>query len=117
MKSLYINPTGDIEFDARGELKLIGGKDELVQSVRQIIKTNVNEWFLNPSLGFDYSTVFVKKPNEEEITNALIEALTQDERIERVEDIKIEFDRKERNLTVFFTAISNLGQISEVVEV
>lgn len=119
MKSLYINPeTNDLEFDSLGELKTVEGKDELIQSLRLLIKTNLKEWFLDPSLGFNYETVFVKKFNEEQISEALIEVIQQEERIDRIETIKIEFDRSSRTLSVFFIAVSKeYGEIpiSEVV--
>ncbi|MBU8908496.1 DUF2634 domain-containing protein [Desertibacillus haloalkaliphilus] len=121
MKSLYINPvTKDIEFDGSGNFRMVDGKDELIQQVRLTIKTNLREWFLNPVLGFDYSTVFVKRPNREEIRSALVEAVDQVEGIDRIENIEIDFDRSKRKLKVFFVAISSeYGEIQddEVVSV
>lgn len=107
MKTLYLNSEGDLEFDSNGELKMVSDKDELVQEVRLTIQTNLGEWFLDPELGFDYSTVLVKKPDYELIRGSLTEAILQVERIDRVDTIDFNFDRSERNLSIHFVATSN----------
>lgn len=107
MKSLYLNGDGDLEFDSNGELKMVNRKDELIQEVRVTIQTNLGEWFLDPEIGFDYSTVLVKKPDYEMIRSVLTDAIMQVDRIDRVDTIDFNFDRSERNLSIHFVATSN----------
>lgn len=118
MKSFYINPeTDDLEFDRAGKLVMVDGNEELRQSVRLLISTNLNEWFLDPTLGFDFSTVLVKRPNDELIAGALFQALEQEPRIVRVENIQTDFDGVSRTLRVSFVAVSEQGEEIEINEV
>lgn len=116
-KSPLINDnTNDITLE-NGDIKLVSGIDELIQEVKTVIKTNVHEWFLDPTHGFDYTTVWRKKPTDEEITQALFNAIEQIERIDRIENIRIDFDRRERTLSVFFVAVAINGERVEGSEV
>lgn len=96
MKTFYIDLTGDLVLDGQNNLKMVEGTDEIVQSIRLTVTTNINEFFLNPTFGFDrFSTLGSKKNNTDEIQEALIEAILQDERLESVESIDFTFiDRK-----------------------
>ena len=118
MKSLFINPlTDDIEFDDKGELVMIEGTDELVQEVTTVLKTNINEWFLDPSHGFNYQTLWKKKPNNDEISQALYDAIDQVDRIDRVEEVKTDFNREARRLSVHFVCVAENGDRIEGSEV
>ncbi|MCM3488771.1 DUF2634 domain-containing protein [Alkalihalophilus marmarensis] len=107
MKTLYLNRDGDLEFDSNGELKVVTEKDELIQEVRMMIQTNIGEWFLDPELGFDHSTVLVKQPDYEVIRGTITESILKVERVDRVDKIEFEFDRTNRTLSIHFVAISD----------
>lgn len=118
MKSLYINPlTDDIEFDEKGELVMVEGADELVQEVTTVLKTNINEWFLDPAHGFNYQTLWRKKPNNDEISQALYDAIDQVDRIDRVEEVRADFNRETRQLSIHFACIATNGEQIEGNEV
>lgn len=107
---------GDLAME-HGQLQEVGGVDEVVQRFRQILRTNKNEWFLNPEEGLDYSVLWQKLPNEEEIRFALEDAAGQVEEIDRLEDLRIDFDERERTLTVSFVAVLTTGEEVELEEV
>jgi hypothetical protein len=119
LKSFYINPaTNDLEFDGQNNIKMVDGDDELLQSVRMTIATNLNEWFLNPEFGFDRSVLQVKILEEDRVIDELYAAILQDERIASVEDITFDFDRVNRHLKIDFKFTKKDGQTVEgVIEV
>jgi len=104
MKSFYLNPeTNDIELDGSNEIKMVDGDDELVQSVRLIITTNLGEWFLNPEYGFDRFAVLGKGVEHDIIVDSLYQAILQEKRVQRVENVTIDVDNKNRKLLIEFT--------------
>lgn len=116
MKSLRLNNEGDLVME-NGELQTISSKDELVQCVRQLLRINIGEWFLDPSMGFDqFSILGEKRINEEDIREALVYTIEQESRIDSIESINIEFDNRTRELHISFIAIAQ-GEEIEVQEV
>ena len=114
METLRLDETGDVIFDGAGELLLIDDIDEVAQSVRMALSTRLGEWFLNPAEhGFEYSTLETKQPDPEEIRLAVIETVSQEERIREVTDIQIEFDRVRRKVEIDFTATLTNGDTLE----
>jgi hypothetical protein len=101
LRNLYINPaTNDLEFDSKNGFKMIEGDDELTQAVGITMKTAKQSWFLNPEHGFNRSVVQAKIYNEADVTDALYDAALQDERVGQVENIKFDYDKASRKLTV-----------------
>lgn len=104
MKSFYINPaTNDLELDGHNEIKTVEGDEELLQSVRIILTTNLKEWFLNPQHGFDRFAVLGKRVERDRVFDALYQAILQDERINRINDVKMDIDREKRKIKVDFS--------------
>lgn len=116
MKALALTTDGDLLME-HGQLQEVGGVDEIVQRFRQILRTNKNEWFLNPEEGLDYSVLWQKLHNEEEIRLALEDAAGQVGEIDKLEDLRIDFDHRERELTVSFIAVLTSGEEVEMTEV
>lgn len=94
---------GDLVLE-KGDLVMIEGADELRQTVYIGLQTNEGEWFLNPEVGIRHSAFVGKKPNDEEMRAEIIRGAMQDERIQSVEDIRINRDMKDRKLTASFQA-------------
>lgn len=116
MKALAIDENGDL-FMEQGKLQEVSGVEEIRQRFRQLLRTNKGEWFLNPEEGLDYSTFWTKTPDEEAIRMTIDEVAEQVEEIERLEDVRIDFDERERTLTVSFVAILTTGEEVELEEV
>lgn len=102
-----------------GNLAMVDGKDEIIQSTERILTTNKNEFFLNIDLGLDYNQIQGKGKDKESIRFAILEALNQDDRVLEVEFVNIDIDRKVRELQVNFRYTTNEGIIEgrEVVEI
>ncbi len=103
---------GDIVFE-KGDLAIVEGKDELRQTVYIGLQTNRGEWFLNPEIGIRHAAFVGKKPNDEEMRAEIIRGAMQDERIQSVEDIRIERDLKNRKLIASFRAVAVSGESIE----
>lgn len=100
MESLKLDGTGDIVMKD-GELQLVNKIDELIQTFKTLLRTNKNEWFLNPEMGFDYSVINgVKVIDEEELTFALQDVADQMDEIDRIEDVQIEHNRQTRKALI-----------------
>lgn len=115
VRSFYINPAGDLEFDGQNDLRMVEGDDELVQCVRDILTTNLGEWFLNLEHGFPWYMVLGEKYDRERVTEELIAAVLQEDRVQSVEEIKWEFDPKTRRLNGSFKFTKTDGQVVEGV--
>ena len=111
MKDLKIS-NGDLVFE-KGDLAIVEGEEELRQTVYIGMQTNQGEWFLNPEVGIRHAAFVGKKPNDEEMRAEIIRGVMQDERIQSVEDIRIERDTKSRKLTASFRATAASGESIE----
>lgn len=109
MNNFKLDETGDIVI-AADEMQMLSGKDEVVQSVRIVLGTNLNEWFLDPEAGADYDVLLQKKPNEEAVRAAVFAALEQIEQIQKVDSIVIRFERENRMLYITFSATATDGE-------
>lgn len=83
-----------------GTFATLSGDEELAQSVENTLATAKGEWFLDEEHGLERDALLGKGFNEGEATDAIIEAVTQDERVESVENIVFSFDRQTRTLKV-----------------
>ena len=115
MKALAIDENGDLFMD-QGQLQEVSGVEEIRQRFRQLLRTNKGEWFLNPEEGLDYLAFWTKTPDEEAIRMTIEEVAAQVEEIERLEGVRIDFDERERTLTISFVAILTTGEEFELEE-
>jgi phage baseplate assembly protein W len=84
-----------------GNLVMISGDEELIQSVQSTLRTRKGEFFLDPEYGLSYNNLLGKAISEEEARDDIIEALSKDERIGAVKDIS--FLKEGRTLKVSLT--------------
>lgn len=116
MKTFYINPaTGDMEFDGQKRLKMVSEDDEIIQGVWLILSTNIDEWELNPDLGFARFKILGQVYDEETAIDELNAAILQHDRIASVENVTLDYDRPARKLSVTFTAVKTNGETIEGV--
>lgn len=116
MKTLQIE-NGDLVLDGQMNLQMVEGTDEEIQSIKLILHVNKGEWFLNVDHGLDYSAIQGKGKDKEDIKLALTEAITQDDRVDRVEYESVEINRQERKLNVVFKVFMKSGNVVEESEV
>ncbi len=103
---------GDLLLDE--DLATTTGREEVAQSCSILIGTNQGEWWLDPLQGLDFGAV-LGKASDDEIRDAVTEALLQEPRIQTVDAVVIKRDRVSRTLSVAFTATGADGEISAEV--
>jgi hypothetical protein len=112
MKSLKV-VNGDLQFDGQNNLIMVDGDDELIQAVTEIIIVNAGEWFLNPLHGYDRFEVLGQKFDRDRAIDSLYAAVLQEPRVDRVENIELDFDRSGRHLDIKFEFAKANGEIVE----
>jgi phage baseplate assembly protein W len=95
---------GDLAFE-NGDFPIIDGKEEIQQCIGIVLGTNKGECFWNPELGIRFLNL-VEKPTDEKIRNEILDGLSQEDRIDTLEDVQITRDTAKRRLIISF--ISNL---------
>lgn len=118
MESLKLTNLRDIEM-RNGDIQLIDGKDEIIQTFSTLFKTAKNEWFLNTDLGFDYSLILgVKWIDEEELIEGINDVINQMEEIDEIISINIDHDRENRRayVTIDLSTIDGIPIKIEGVE-
>ncbi|MCM3413514.1 DUF2634 domain-containing protein [Metabacillus litoralis] len=106
MKSLKLL-NGDLVIE-NGDFVMIDGDDEKSQRISEIIGVNLGEWFLDESLGIDFSLFFEKPLNREAIEDGIVEAIQS--RVDDIERVEIdEFEIVNRKLTIIFRAYKTDG--------
>ncbi|SFL81057.1 DUF2634 domain-containing protein [Salibacterium qingdaonense] len=111
MKALKIDgKTGDLVME-NGDFVWIEEDEELLQDIRSVLKTALDEWFLDPSFGTEYEAIQGKGVTDDDVTQTLYDALEQVERVTTVTDIEIERDG-ERQLSVFFRCYAGEEEVT-----
>ncbi|AIQ31631.1 hypothetical protein P40081_28470 [Paenibacillus sp. FSL P4-0081] len=118
MLTLKLDDTGDIVL-ASGQLQMVSGPEEIAQSCRLILGVQKGEWFLNPELGIDHRKFLGKGVSRDELQDEIMSGLLQEPRVQTVDSITFEVDRKLRRLVISFTATGTDGEIitAEGVEI
>lgn len=89
MKTLKV-ANGDFYFDETGQLAIVEGDEEIAQAVAMNFSIEKGEFPLDEYIGIDTTFMQDKSSDEEDVTNALIEAvqvLTDNEIIEGLDNI------------------------------
>jgi phage baseplate assembly protein W len=104
---------GDIMLDGQNNLALVEGDDEFIQSIQEILSTNAGEWFLNDEQGLRRYEILGQKYNHDEAIDLISEAIFQHDDVDRIEKLELDFNRKERKLSVKFEIIKKTGETVE----
>ncbi|KZE66996.1 hypothetical protein AWM68_19845 [Fictibacillus phosphorivorans] len=104
MNSILLNPDGDFVFE-QGSFLMVKEDEELAQSVRMVLQTALEEWFLNEEFGLNREVFLNKLFNENEARDSIIEALSLENRISLVEEIK--FKKVGRKLLIDLVLLKN----------
>lgn len=109
MESFLLDESGDIVMKD-GDIQLVKSDDELLQTLRTVLRTNLYEWFLDYELGFDYSIITgVKTIDEEALRLALQHVSDQFEEVDRFEDLEVKYDRRKRTARIAVTVVTIEG--------
>lgn len=99
--NLSINETsGDLDL-VGGQLVVIEGQEEIKQHLEQRLRTFLNEWFLDLSIGLPYFEEILKKQvNTNGIDSIFIDEILQCPGVIRILDFNIDLDKATRTLEV-----------------
>lgn len=100
MESLLLDDNGDLVM-IDGDMQLVNGEDEVVQTFRGLMRTNLDEWFLDPLMGFDYSVINGVKRIDEEVLHFSIQSVVdQMDELDRVENLQVTQARGDRQAAI-----------------
>lgn len=117
MESLQLGDTGDLVM-ADGDLQIVSEMDEVIQTYQTLMRTNLNEWFLNADMGFDFSVIYgVKRINYDKLRLALQRVADQMDEIDYVEGLKVEECKKTRRAKIKAKAVTVDGLSFDFEEV
>ena len=119
MKNLKLNNNGEFEIDEDGNLVFVENIEEVKQRLKIKMLTNLNEWFLDLNLGIDWHEILSNLDNKKErIKLEIVRALSEDDAVNEIKNIIIDFDSEERYLTIGYEATVLEGEtIEQEVEV
>lgn len=101
----------DLVFE-NNKLVLIDGLDFVEQLLKERLQTFLGEWFLDTSLGLPYfQDILVKNPVPTKITALLKDAILETPGVIELVDFSPDFDSKNRNLMLSFSARTEEGEI------
>lgn len=104
MHTFKYNDDGDWVFN-----ELVYGDEQLIQNLKQLLRTRVGEWIFNDNHGFRRSVIEQKLPNKKQIVQAMHDCLYQEPRVAEVLSVDYEFNRIKRFLSINFRARTTNG--------
>ena len=115
MKSFKLDQYGDVVI-TNNKIELVEGIELVVQTLRQVINTNLGEWFGDESEGTDHRLILTKNPNYELVQDTINTAVQQvaDSLSVELETDHFTFATKGRCLTVSFIIKMDAKESAEV---
>ena len=108
MKSFKLDNNNDVVIN-NNQIELVEDLDLIIQTLRNVLNTNLGEWFGNEDEGIDYSVILTKSPNYELIEdtiNTAVQYVADMYGIElEIEDLDCNVNSRTRTLYVTFTMI------------
>ena len=109
MTAFLLDKKGDLK-KANGDFQFISGKDEVVQQIKQILKTNNGEWFRNEDYGILYENLQQRHINEDLVKDVVRDGLSQCSEDITIESIEVGYNKEYRLLYVEFKAYFSDGE-------
>ena len=110
MNSFLLDKKGDLK-KVNGDFQFISGKDEVVQQIKQILKTNKGEWFRNEDYGISYENLQQRYINKDLVKDVVRDGISQCSEDITIESIEIGYKGEHmRILYVEFKAYFSDGE-------
>lgn len=109
MNGFALTEDGDLLIE-NNQIKIVSNNEQTKQKVRSVLKTNINEWFLNLNEGIDFSVLLGKYQGEEAVRSVIQDGLSQIDSSFYIEEFSCDYDRRYRKLTVKFKAKNAAGE-------
>lgn len=107
---------GDLVIE-NGDLIFVEEDEELAQSVESVLQTDKGEFFLEEEHGLVRDNLVGKQANQDEARDDIIEAVSQESRVESIADIVFVDDKKTRKRSVRLTIQKVDGSLLDIGEV
>lgn len=101
----------DIVIDSDGNIEMVEGADEVIQSVERTLTTKTGEWFLNVNHGLDYGIIKRKGYSVDDIKGAVTQAILQEMRILSVDSVETFVNDIQRSVAISFKATGIDGEV------
>lgn len=110
MKGFKLDHSGDVVM-RDGDIEMVQDIELVAQTVRQVIGTNLGEWFGDEDEGIDFYVILTKNPNYELIQDTINTAvqLVADNLGVELETDNFTFEVKGRTLAITFTLTATFG--------
>ena len=103
--------THDLQL-VNGDFLVIDNKERIAQQLRVTLWEWLGEWFLDARDGVPYREyILVKNPNMKHIRQVLSDNIAKIEGVNRIEELNLNYDPKNRTLIVDFSIDTDDGQI------
>lgn len=119
MSGFKCDESGDILI-AQNKFSIVTGVDEVIQNIRQRLRTFLGEWFLNIGLGVPYfEDIFIKQPNALSIEAAFKNEILKTTGVRELIEFDFTLDETNRTLEYTFSALvlDEIIDFSEVVSI
>ena len=113
MKTLALE-RNDLKID-KDNLTVIEDEKEIAQSLSALLNIRKGEFMLDEHVGMERENMLGKNVNFEEIRDDIVEALSQDERVELVDKVDIKVENRKASIS-FNVKLVNGKEIKEGVE-
>ena len=103
--------THDLQL-VNGDFLVIDNKERIAQQLRVTLWEWLGEWFLDARDGVPYREyILIKNPNMKHIRQVLTENISKIEGVNRIDELNLNYDTKNRTLIVDFAIDTDDGQI------
>lgn len=116
MKTFKLDQNGDAVI-RNNQIELVEGIELVLQTIKQVLHTNLGEWFNDEDEGIDYHVILTKNPNYDLIQdtiNTAVQQVAESLNVE-LETDNFTFEIQGRNLTVAFLITLNSTESEKVV--
>ena len=108
MKTFKLDDFGDVVIK-NDKIELVEDTELLIQTLKQVLNTNLGEWFNDEKEGIDYHVILTKNPNYDLIEDTINTAVQQ---VAESQNVKLDtdnftFETKGRNMHITFTLTIN----------
>lgn len=116
MKKSILLDNGDIRL-IDGNIVLTDGEEKVRQLIQNTLSIRKGEWFYNTNTGLDHGEIFKKRPDIDTFRGDIIESLNNLKEVEKVNKVDIEYNKLDREATVYLNVTYDLGNISMEVTI
>ena len=117
MKTFKLDQDGDVVI-TNNQIELVEGVELIAQTLRQVIGTNLGEWFGDEDEGVDFYAILTKNPNYDLVQDTIDTAVQKvaDSLGVELETSEYSYETQGRQLHITFTITLN-GEESAEIEV